>query len=72
MRWTRYQILKYTKQNLKACVGWLMLISPKALLKTLKTFKYWEEKKIVSIVALFQIFDVPRLNLHVTLERDGI
>ena len=52
-----------------------MLISAKTLLKTLKTLKYWEEciyKKIVSIVALFQILDVPRLNLHVTLQRDGI
>lgn len=75
MRWTRCHILKYTKQNLKACVGWLMLISAKTLLKTLKTLKYWGEciyKKIVSIVALFQILDVPRLNLHVTLQRDGI
>lgn len=62
MRWTRYHILKYTKQDLKACVGWLMVISAKTPLKTLKTSKYWEEciyKKIVSIFTLFQILDVP-------------
>ena len=75
MRWTRYHILKYTKQDLKACVGWLMVISAKTPLKTLKTSKYWEEciyKKNCLYRCPFQILDVPRLNLHVALQRDGI
>lgn len=57
----------HLKLAVKGCVGWLMLISAKALMKTSKT-----SKKIVSLFALFQILDVPRLNLHLTLQRDGI
>ena len=42
MRWIQYQILKYAS-NLKGCVGWLMLIPAKTLMKTSKTSKCWEE-----------------------------
>lgn len=43
MRWTRYHMLKYTKQNLKGCVGWLIIIAAKTLWKTSKISKCWEE-----------------------------
>ena len=52
----------HLKLAVKGCVGWLMLISAKTLMKTSKT-----SKKIVSIFALFQILDVIRLGSFETI-----